>query len=219
MSILRRHYPICYCGEEKTSFVCPTYGFSDPEYFKSVTGDKIYDISGQNESQYYLYTTDKYRLRRYGGISLGLVREYVPKDFGTKARSLFGKIGVRRAAKVWYDATGYHSAPTFLNVLNNAILRANLPKGVGSPAGYGITLINHPWPATQNMLSTSARDILQGNEVLISIFIIVAMSFVPASFALFVVYERYTRSSHLQLLSGVHPMTYLTANYIWDVVS
>lgn len=80
-------------------------------------------------------------------------------------------------------------------------------------------MINHPWPNTHAfVLSTAARDILQGNEVLISIFIIVAMSFVPASFALFVVYERYTRSSHLQLLSGVHPMTYLFANYIWDVV-
>lgn len=56
-----RNYPICYCGEEKTTFICPTYGYSEPNSYKTVTGDLIYDISGQNESQYYLYTTDKFR--------------------------------------------------------------------------------------------------------------------------------------------------------------
>lgn len=69
---------------------------------------------------------------------MGLIRQHVPKQFGKKSRSLFGKIAVRRAAKVWYDENGYHSAPTYLNVLNNAILRANLPPDAGSPAGYGI---------------------------------------------------------------------------------
>ena len=34
--------------------------------------------------------------------------------------------------------------PTYLNTLNNAILRANLPQSKGNPAAYGITLINHP---------------------------------------------------------------------------
>lgn len=160
-----RNYPICYCGEEKTSFVCPIYGFTEPRSYKTATGDMIYDISGQNESQYYLYTADKFRyllyfsikfyswsifyvinnsnkpvplrLRRYGGISLGLVRQHVPKGFGKKSRSLFGKIAVRHAAKVWYDDNGYHSVATYLNVLNNGILRANLPGESGSPAGYG----------------------------------------------------------------------------------
>ncbi|CAL8135403.1 unnamed protein product [Orchesella dallaii] len=213
-----RYYPICYCSEEKTAFYCPPYGYTEPNSFKSVTGDIVYDVSGQNESQYYLYTYDKFKMKRYGGISLGLVRNHVPRNFGNKSRSLFGKIAVRNAAKVWYDENGYHSLVTYLNVLNNAILRANLPPSKGNPAGYGMTAISHPWPNTHSViLSVSPKDLLQGNEVLISIFIIVAMSFVPASFALFVVYERYTRSSHLQLLSGVHPMTYLTANYIWDV--
>lgn len=42
--------------------------------------------------------------------------------------------------QVLYNNKGYHSMPTYLNVLNNAILRANLPKSKGNPAAYGETL-------------------------------------------------------------------------------
>lgn len=55
--------------------------------------------------------------------------------------------------------------------------------------------------------------------MLIAIFIIVAMSFVPASFVLFLVYERYTKAKHLQIVSGVNPIVYWLANYFWDIVS
>lgn len=39
--------------------------------------------------------------------------------------------------QVFYNNKGYHSMPTYLNVLNNAILRANLPASRGNPAAYG----------------------------------------------------------------------------------
>lgn len=39
--------------------------------------------------------------------------------------------------QVLYNNKGYHSMPTYLNVLNNAILRANLPVSKGNPAAYG----------------------------------------------------------------------------------
>lgn len=41
------------------------------------------------------------------------------------------------APQVFYNNKGYHSMPTYLNSLNNAILRANLPKNKGHPAAYG----------------------------------------------------------------------------------
>lgn len=40
-------------------------------------------------------------------------------------------------SQVLYNNKGYHSMPTYLNSLNNAILRANLPKSKGNPAAYG----------------------------------------------------------------------------------
>ena len=60
-AFLKRKYPICTCNDDDTGFVCPSYGFTDPETVDLFSGDTLIDISGQNESQYYLYTTDNFR--------------------------------------------------------------------------------------------------------------------------------------------------------------
>lgn len=59
---------------------------------------------------------------------------------------------------------------------------------------------------------------LQGTDVVIAIFIIVAMSFVPASFVVFLVSEKSTKAKHLQFVSGCDPVIYWLANYVWDMV-
>lgn len=56
-------------------------------------------------------------------------------------------------------------------------------------------------------------------DVLVSICVIFAMSFVPASFVLFLIEERVSKSKHLQFVSGVKPILYWTANFVWDMVS
>ena len=57
-----------------------------------------------------------------------------------------------------------------------------------------------------------------GTNVVIAIFVIVAMSFVPAAFVVFLVTERSTSSKHLQFVSGVDPTIYWLSNYFWDMV-
>lgn len=52
---------------------------------------------------------------------------------------------------------------------------------------------------------------------MIALFVIIAMSFVPASFVVFLVQERSSKSKHLQFLSGLNPVAYWLANYIWDM--
>ena len=54
--------------------------------------------------------------------------------------------------------------------------------------------------------------------MVIAIFIIVAMSFVPASFVVFLVAEKSTKAKHLQFVSGCNPIIYWLANYVWDMV-
>lgn len=90
---------------------------------------------------------------RYGGLSFGHVLETVPADFGVGASETFRKVAVRHVSKVWYNHKGFHSMPVYLNVLNNAMLRASLPVHKGNPAAYGITLINHPMEGTNARLS------------------------------------------------------------------
>lgn len=54
--------------------------------------------------------------------------------------------------QVWYNNKGWHAMVSFMNVANNAILRAHLPKSANL-AEYGITVINHPLNLTKDQLS------------------------------------------------------------------
>ncbi|XP_029685458.1 ATP-binding cassette sub-family A member 2-like isoform X3 [Takifugu rubripes] len=207
----------CTCSMQGAGFSCPSGVGGHPPIMKVVTGDVLVDITGRNVSEYLLFTSDRLRLHRYGGITVGNIQKSIPASFGGKIPPMIRKIAVRRSAQVLYNNKGYHSMPTYLNVLNNAILRANLPASKGNPAAYGITLINHPMNRTSASLSLDY--LLQGTDVVIAIFIIVAMSFVPASFVVFLVAEKSTKAKHLQFVSGCDPVIYWLANYVWDMLN
>merc|ERR1719181_104555 len=103
----------------------------------------------------------------------------------------------------------YHSSAVSLNHVNNAILRAR----VGPNAGR-IDTVNHPLNRTaDSLLNDWTQSAL---DVLMSIWVIIAMSFVPASFLLYLVGERTTKVKHMQLVSGTSPATYWVATYVWD---
>lgn len=55
-------------------------------------------------------------------------------------------------------------------------------------------------------------------DVLVSICVIFAMSFVPASFVVFLIQERVSTAKHMQFISGVQPLLYWLANFTWDMV-
>ncbi|XP_045145112.1 ATP-binding cassette sub-family A member 2 isoform X2 [Echinops telfairi] len=207
----------CSCSTQGTGFSCPSGVGGHPPQMRVVTGDILMDITGHNVSEYLLFTSDRFRLHRYGAITFGHVQKSIPASFGAQAPPMVRKIAVRRAAQVFYNNKGYHSMPTYLNSLNNAILRANLPKSKGNPAAYGITVTNHPMNKTSASLSLDY--LLQGTDVVIAIFIIVAMSFVPASFVVFLVAEKSTKAKHLQFVSGCNPVIYWLANYVWDMLN
>ncbi|XP_071097331.1 ATP-binding cassette sub-family A member 2-like isoform X1 [Haliotis cracherodii] len=210
-------YPHCVCRGDKTGFKCNKNHAEAPK-FRVVTQDILQNITGQRTEDFILYTTQDYRLHRYGVLSFGLEQRYVPENFGRSAPTLFRKLAVRSAAKLWFNNKGYHSMAVYLNTINNAILRANLPKSKGNPAAFGITAINHPWNDTNNEMST-VNYMMEGSDVLIAIFIIVAMSFVPASFVVFLVYEKSTKAKHLQFVTGINPVMYWLGNYVWDMAN
>lgn len=54
--------------------------------------------------------------------------------------------------QVWYNNKGWHAMVAFMNVANNAILRAFLPHSA-KPVEFGITAINHPLNLTKEQLS------------------------------------------------------------------
>uniref|UniRef100_A0A8C4I740 P-type phospholipid transporter n=1 Tax=Dicentrarchus labrax TaxID=13489 RepID=A0A8C4I740_DICLA len=119
--------------------------------------------------------------------------------------------------QVWYNNKGWHAMVSFMNVANNAILRANLPKGANLDE-YGITAINHPLNLTKEQLS-EITVLTTSVDALVAICVIFAMSFVPASFVLYLIQERVTQAKHLQFVSGVSPFVYWMANFLWDMLN
>uniref|UniRef100_A0A8C8BP92 P-type phospholipid transporter n=1 Tax=Otus sunia TaxID=257818 RepID=A0A8C8BP92_9STRI len=118
---------------------------------------------------------------------------------------------------VWFNNKGWHAMVSFLNVANNAILRANLRPGQ-APEEYGITAINHPLNLTKEQLS-EVTVLTTSVDAVVAICVIFAMSFIPASFVLYLIQERVTKAKHLQFVSGVSPAIYWLTNFTWDIVN
>ncbi|KAL2089373.1 hypothetical protein ACEWY4_014061 [Coilia grayii] len=119
--------------------------------------------------------------------------------------------------KVWYNNKGWHAMVSFLNVANNAIMRAHLPFHA-NPSAYGITTINHPLNLTKDQLS-EVTVLKTSVDAVVAICVIFAMSFIPASFVLYLIQERVTKAKHLQFVSGVSPLVYWVANFFWDMLN
>uniref|UniRef100_A0A4W3H2I2 Uncharacterized protein n=3 Tax=Callorhinchus milii TaxID=7868 RepID=A0A4W3H2I2_CALMI len=64
-------------------------------------------------------------------------------------------LSTRNNVKIWFNNKGWHSMVSFVNVMNNAVLRANLPPGQ-DPEMFGITAFNHPLNLTKEQLSEVA---------------------------------------------------------------
>ncbi|XP_044943937.1 phospholipid-transporting ATPase ABCA7 isoform X11 [Mustela putorius furo] len=117
--------------------------------------------------------------------------------------------------KIWFNNKGWHAMVAFLNRANNAILRAQLPPGPARRA-HSITTLNHPLNLTKEQLSEAAL-MASSVDVLVSICVVFAMSFVPASFTLILIEERITRAKHLQFMGGLPPTLYWLGNFLWDM--
>uniref|UniRef100_M3ZWJ2 ATP-binding cassette, sub-family A (ABC1), member 1A n=1 Tax=Xiphophorus maculatus TaxID=8083 RepID=M3ZWJ2_XIPMA len=149
------------------------------------------------------------------------VSDYLVKTYAQIiGKSLNNKIWVNEFRYIlrhyiWFNNKGWHSIGSFLNVMNNAILRSSLKPGQ-DPTKFGITAYNHPLNLTKEQLSQVAL-MTTSVDVLVSICVIFAMSFVPASFVVFLIQERVTKAKHMQFISGVQPLLYWLANFIWDM--
>uniref|UniRef100_A0AAQ5YHZ4 ABC transporter domain-containing protein n=1 Tax=Amphiprion ocellaris TaxID=80972 RepID=A0AAQ5YHZ4_AMPOC len=243
-----RPSPECQCSTPKKLTMLPACpagagGLPPPQRIQS-TGDVLMDLTGRNISDYLVKTYPSLiRTRcgivkmifsvvcRYGGISVGgqlPVLDLEPKTVqdvaGKYSKQALKDVGMflrymetQNNVKVWYNNKGWHAMVSFMNVANNAILRANLPRGANLDE-YGITAINHPLNLTKEQLS-EISVLTTSVDAVVAICVIFAMSFVPASFVLYLIQERVTQAKHLQFVSGVSPLVYWMANFLWDMVN
>ncbi|XP_034147337.1 retinal-specific phospholipid-transporting ATPase ABCA4 isoform X2 [Esox lucius] len=180
--------------------------------------------------------------QRYGGLSVGgqlPILDVSPKQIQDVASQLMKMLNVTGGpntkqslreigpflrymeseynVKVWYNNKGWHAMVAFMNVANNAILRAYLPRNA-NPMEYGITAVNHPLNLTKEQLS-EVTVLKTSVDAVTAICVIFAMSFIPASFVLYLIQERVSKAKHLQFVSGVSPLVYWVANFFWDMVN
>ncbi|CAM9216451.1 unnamed protein product [Ectocarpus fasciculatus] len=103
-----------------------------------------------------------------------------------------------------------HSAPLYVNQINTAILRL-----VTGNDDLSIAVTMHPLPRT-----TREEDIDSGfNSFNVSLFMLIAFSFVPAAWMAYIVREKETKCKHQQVVSGVGLEAYWLSSYLWDYVS
>lgn len=111
---------------------------------------------------------------------------------------------------ILHNCTCQHAAPTYINLMNAAILRL----ATGNSNRTIITR-NHPLPMT--MSQHAQRHDLDAFSA--SIIVSMAFSFIPASFAVLIVKEREVKAKQQQLISGVSVLAYWISIFAWDFFS
>ncbi|KAJ9543250.1 hypothetical protein OSB04_022957 [Centaurea solstitialis] len=143
--------------------------------------------------------------------------EYLMSSFNQSYESRYGAIVMDPqnddgsiGYTVLHNSTCQHAAPTFINLMNAAILRLATLDG-----NMTIQTRNHPLPMTESQrLQRQDLDAFSA-----AIVVSIAFSFIPASFAVAIVKEREVKAKHQQLISGVSILSYWLSTYIWDFIS
>lgn len=65
------------------------------------------------------------------------------------------KMAIYSSFQIWFNNKGWHGIGSFLNVMNNGIMRASLQAGK-DPKKFGISAYNHPLNLTKEQLSQVA---------------------------------------------------------------
>uniref|UniRef100_A0AAQ5X5J9 P-type phospholipid transporter n=1 Tax=Amphiprion ocellaris TaxID=80972 RepID=A0AAQ5X5J9_AMPOC len=222
-----RPSPECQCSTESVRRMLPECpegaGGLPPPQIKRLTGDILQNLTTYNISDYLVKTYSQILKKRYLTNSnklINCIKVFINSSLDHLLNRLPGFVGglnSQNNVKVWYNNKGWHAMVSFVNVMNNGLLRASLPPGPERKK-YGITAYNHPLNLTKEQLTEMAM-MTTSVDVLVSICVIFAMSFVPASFVLFLIEERVSKAKHLQFVSGVKPILYWMANFVWDMLN
>ena len=98
-----------------------------------------------------------------------------------------------------------HSGPLYASILADTVV-----KSISSTASVTVNL--NPLPFTFQQQAVLSNF----NVNLVVTFILLAVPYVPAAFATFIVREREVKAKHQQLVSGVSVPAYWLAAFLWD---
>ncbi|XP_035791057.1 ATP-binding cassette sub-family A member 3-like [Anopheles albimanus] len=113
----------------------------------------------------------------------------------------------------WFNNEALHSPTVSLMMMHNALLRT-----FTNSSNASISLMNHPLPYTDETRLQLMRT-FNNLGFQLAYYTGFAMSFVVGFFVIFYIRERVTKAKLLQLVSGVHRLTYWFTGFIWDYLT
>ncbi|KAL6530473.1 Phospholipid-transporting ATPase abca1 [Orobanche minor] len=111
---------------------------------------------------------------------------------------------------ILHNSSCQHAAPTFINLINSAILRL-------ATRNENMTILTRNYPLPMTKTQRQQRHDLDAFKV--AVVVTIAFSFIPASFAVAIVKEREVKAKHQQIISGVSLLSYWASTYFWDFIS
>jgi len=114
--------------------------------------------------------------------------------------------GLNDQSEIFYNTTSQFALSNGLTFYDSQLLRL----ATNDPLAE-IRISTQPFPATLSIKTLVAS--------LAAIFISIAFAFIPASFIHYTVEETKMKTKHMQLISGVSPVAYHMANFIWDQIN
>ncbi|KAK9511087.1 hypothetical protein O3M35_005719 [Rhynocoris fuscipes] len=240
-SSVKPNMPFVQCTCSSGGQVCPA-NIDEPPLpsYQIVSGDTLFNATDQNVSNWIVNTWPKYTMSRLGGYTTGAnvtvpslkisdIARFFYENTSGNMRDILSKVPFstnfftpanKNNIKVWFNNKGWISSVAYMNAINNVVLRSTLAamNSTQNPSLYGIRTINHPMNFTKKQMDI---ELIRQSAVSIlhTISIIFALSFVPASFTLYLIEERVSKSKHLLLVSGVSRLFLWIEEFIWDIVA
>ena len=177
----------------------------------------VYNLSNVSNLNHFLMRTfSLFNERRYGGWTL-----HLNNNNNNNISEQQAEEGEKEIYKVWFDNNGIHAIPSYLNTLNNAMLRANLIKFGGlseeQAFDYSINSYSHPFHIRSAQLGDQGL-MQKAGDAGIALIILVGFVFIPTSLVFYIVTERKNEEKHMQRIFGVGTTLYWFVAVVWDMI-
>ncbi|KAK3261758.1 hypothetical protein CYMTET_29347 [Cymbomonas tetramitiformis] len=110
---------------------------------------------------------------------------------------------------VYVSPTAFHPLPAGMRAASSALMRTLL----GDKGSISVT--SHPLP---DPVWSIEEDEDVDNSMIVSIFIVIGVSVLSASFCVFLVWEKSNNAKHLQMVSGVNKFMFWATAYLCDML-
>nr|CAD7196497.1 unnamed protein product [Timema douglasi] len=192
---------VCSCA--RGTLDCPNgAGGPTPPEVTVPSGDILMNTTGRNISDWLVKTSSQFYKRRYGGFTFGV---HIPTQLTNISR-----------VKSLLETLSPYSIEE-MNAFQNWTMTTN-SRSDSRDRFDNIKVYSHPMNYTETQMK---QELIQqsGVSLLHAISVIFALSFVPASFVVFLIEERVSNAKHLQFVSGVNRLVYWVSTFCWDFAS